>query len=86
MIRIAGTVPQQGLACGAVALAVALWPDPARAASLADKLGIVPPQAAIEASDFEVATPERGNSASATSAAPSSLWIPTSRPRLCQAS
>ena len=41
-------------------LAIGLLPATAGAASLADKLGILPPQAAIEASDFEVATPEGG--------------------------
>ncbi len=39
-------------------LAVGLLPGTAGAASLADKLGVLPPQAAIEAPDFEVTMPD----------------------------
>ena len=41
-------------------LAIGLLPATAGAATLADKLAILPPQAVIEAPDFEVATPEGG--------------------------
>ena len=57
------TAPAQGwrwAACTVVCVAVAFRPATGAAASLADKLGILPPQAAIEAPDFEVATPDGG--------------------------
>ncbi len=43
-----------------ILLAIGLFPAMAQAASPADRLGVLPPQAVIEAPDFEVATPEGG--------------------------
>ncbi len=44
--------------CAGILVALGLFPPKAAAASLADKLGILPPQAKIEAPDFEVTTPD----------------------------
>ena len=47
--------------CAGFLLALVAFPAAGRAASLADKLAVLPPQAAIEAPDFEVRTPDGGS-------------------------